>query len=66
MRKAFALSAPAFSGGEEGVRYGPSIMPGGNEEAWPFVKPVLHVLPPPKPTKAKRKDWVGKDGQAIS
>jgi 6-phosphogluconate dehydrogenase len=26
------------SGGEEGARYGPSIMPGGNEEAWPYIK----------------------------
>lgn len=22
------------SGGEEGARYGPSLMPGGSEEAW--------------------------------
>ena len=24
------------SGGEEGARHGPSIMPGGNHEAWPY------------------------------
>lgn len=29
------------SGGEEGARYGASIMPGGNEEAWERIKPML-------------------------
>jgi len=29
------------SGGEEGALKGPSIMPGGSEEAWPFVKPIF-------------------------
>ncbi|KAK5134532.1 6-phosphogluconate dehydrogenase, decarboxylating, partial [Oleoguttula sp. CCFEE 6159] len=32
------------SGGEEGARYGPSIMPGGNEEAWPYIKDVLQSI----------------------
>jgi hypothetical protein len=31
------------SGGEEGARYGPSIMPGGNPEAWPHIKPIFQV-----------------------
>ena len=31
------------SGGEEGARYGPSIMPGGNPDAWPLVKDILQV-----------------------
>ena len=29
------------SGGEEGARNGPSMMPGGNKEVWERVKPVL-------------------------
>lgn len=29
------------SGGEEGARHGPSIMPGGNKAAWPAVKPIF-------------------------
>ena len=33
-----------MSGGEEGARYGPSIMPGGNPEAWPHIKPIFQVL----------------------
>lgn len=49
------------SGGEEGARYGPSIMPGGNEEAWPYIKDVLQSI------SAKSDDepccqWVGDEG----
>ena len=33
-----------ISGGEEGARYGPSIMPGGAAAAWPRVKPVLQAI----------------------
>jgi len=32
------------SGGEEGARHGPSIMPGGNAAAWPIVKPLLQAI----------------------
>jgi 6-phosphogluconate dehydrogenase len=32
------------SGGEEGARYGPSIMPGGSDEAWSRVKDVLEAI----------------------
>jgi len=34
------------SGGEEGALLGPSIMPGGSKEAWPFVKPYSRQLQP--------------------
>jgi len=33
-----------ISGGEEGARHGPSIMPGGNADAWPEVKPILQAI----------------------
>ena len=29
------------SGGEEGARNGPSIMPGGDPDAWPVIEPLL-------------------------
>lgn len=29
------------SGGEEGARHGPSIMPGGNPGAWPLVQDIF-------------------------
>jgi 6-phosphogluconate dehydrogenase len=32
------------SGGEQGARLGPSIMPGGDQEAYPFVQPMLEAV----------------------
>ena len=33
-----------ISGGEEGARHGPSIMPGGAAEAWPHVKSIFQTI----------------------
>jgi 6-phosphogluconate dehydrogenase len=33
-----------ISGGEEGARHGPSIMPGGATDAWPHVKPIFQGI----------------------
>lgn len=33
-----------ISGGEEGARHGPSIMPGGNIDAWPAVKTIFQAI----------------------
>lgn len=33
-----------ISGGEEGARFGPSIMPGGNPQAWPHVKGIFQSI----------------------
>src|SRR5690606_39009514 len=32
------------SGGEEGARYGPSLMPGGNPESYEVIKPILEAI----------------------
>jgi len=32
------------SGGEEGARHGPSLMPGGSKDAWPHVKDILQSI----------------------
>src|SRR5262245_40298719 len=32
------------SGGEEGARHGPSIMPGGSVAAWPLVRPIFQAI----------------------
>jgi 6-phosphogluconate dehydrogenase len=32
------------SGGEEGARYGPSLMPGGPAEAWPLIRDVFEAI----------------------
>lgn len=49
------------SGGEEGARYGPSLMPGGNVTAWPALKDIFQSIS----AKADGQpccDWIGDDG----
>ncbi|MGE4572331.1 MAG: decarboxylating NADP(+)-dependent phosphogluconate dehydrogenase [Candidatus Izemoplasmatales bacterium] len=50
------------SGGEEGALIGPSIMPGGNKEAWPIVKPLLQSIAAKVNDGQVCCDWVGEDG----
>lgn len=54
------------SGGEEGARHGPSIMPGGSPEAWPHVKPIFQAVsakvPEGDPNGQPCCDWVGESG----
>ncbi|MDZ4685763.1 MAG: decarboxylating NADP(+)-dependent phosphogluconate dehydrogenase [Planctomycetaceae bacterium] len=40
----FRFIGTGVSGGEEGALKGPSIMPGGHHEAWPFVKDVFQAI----------------------
>lgn len=49
------------SGGEEGARYGPSIMPGGNEEAWPYIKDIFQAIAAKSDGEACC-EWVGDEG----
>jgi len=49
------------SGGEEGARYGPSIMPGGAPEAWPHVRGIFQSISA-KIGDEPCCDWVGQDG----
>ena len=39
--KGFEYVGSGVSGGEEGARYGPSIMPGGTPEAYKHLEPIL-------------------------
>jgi len=50
------------SGGEEGALKGPAIMPGGNPEAWPLVKPVLQAIAAKADDGAPCCDWIGSGG----
>src|SRR3982751_2771321 len=50
------------SGGEEGALKGPSIMPGGNPEAWPSVKPIFQGIAAKVDDGAPCCDWVGPEG----
>src|SRR5450755_675720 len=49
------------SGGEEGARHGPSIMPGGSPAAWPHVKNIFQSIAA-KVDGAPCCDWVGEGG----
>jgi 6-phosphogluconate dehydrogenase len=49
------------SGGEEGARYGPSLMPGGNEEAWPHIKDIFQSIAAKSDGEACC-EWVGDEG----
>jgi 6-phosphogluconate dehydrogenase len=50
------------SGGEEGARHGPSIMPGGSPAAWPHVKPILQAIAAKVEDDSPCCDWVGENG----
>jgi 6-phosphogluconate dehydrogenase len=64
--KGLLFIGTGVSGGEEGARHGPSIMPGGSPAAWPHVKPIFQAIA----AKVKRPgggedpccDWVGENG----
>ncbi|CAH2356070.1 6-phosphogluconate dehydrogenase, decarboxylating 2 [[Candida] railenensis] len=49
------------SGGEEGARYGPSLMPGGAKEAWPHIKDIFQDIAA-KTDGEPCCDWVGEAG----
>ena len=50
------------SGGEEGARFGPSIMPGGSPAAWPHVKEIFQAISAKVEDGVPCCDWVGEAG----
>jgi 6-phosphogluconate dehydrogenase len=50
------------SGGEEGARHGPSMMPGGSPKAWPLVKDIFQAICARTPAGEPCCDWMGEDG----
>ena len=50
------------SGGEEGARRGPSIMPGGSPAAWPHVKEIFQAVSAKVDGGVPCCDWVGDQG----
>jgi 6-phosphogluconate dehydrogenase len=50
------------SGGEEGARHGPSIMPGGSPAAWQHVKPIFQAIAAKVADGSPCCDWVGENG----
>lgn len=61
-QKGFLYIGTGISGGEEGARNGPSIMPGGNPDAWPLVKNIFQSIAAKADTGEPCCDWVGEGG----
>jgi 6-phosphogluconate dehydrogenase len=60
--KGFLFIGTGVSGGEEGARFGPSIMPGGSVAAWPLVKDIFQAISAKTPDGSPCCDWVGENG----
>ena len=56
------LVGAGISGGEEGARYGPSIMPGGSSAAWPAIRDMLQAIAAKAPDGSPCCDWIGPGG----
>lgn len=61
-RKGLHFVGCGISGGEEGARFGPSIMPGGSAKAWPAIKPILQAISAKTDDGEPCCDWVGEGG----
>ncbi|MCE7875175.1 decarboxylating NADP(+)-dependent phosphogluconate dehydrogenase [bacterium CPR1] len=60
--KGLLFVGAGVSGGEEGARNGPSIMPGGSPAAWEHVKPILQAIAAKVADGTPCCDWVGEGG----
>jgi 6-phosphogluconate dehydrogenase len=60
--KSILFIGTGVSGGEEGARFGPSIMPGGNPAAWPHVKAIFQAIAAKVEDGTPCCDWVGEGG----
>ena len=60
--KGILFIGTGVSGGEEGARFGPSIMPGGNPAAWPAVKEIFQAIAAKVDDGTPCCDWVGEGG----
>jgi len=60
--KGILFIGTGVSGGEEGARRGPSIMPGGNPAAWPHVKEIFQAISAKVEDGTPCCDWVGENG----
>jgi 6-phosphogluconate dehydrogenase len=60
--KGLLFIGTGVSGGEEGARRGPSIMPGGSPAAWPHVKEIFQSISAKVEDGSPCCDWVGQEG----
>jgi 6-phosphogluconate dehydrogenase len=50
------------SGGEEGARHGPSLMPGGDAAAWPLIRPIFEAIAAKTASGEPCCAWMGPEG----
>ncbi len=60
--KGFLYVGTGVSGGEEGARHGPSIMPGGSPAAWPHIRDIFQKISAKVEDGTPCCDWVGENG----
>ena len=60
--KGILFIGTGISGGEDGARHGPSIMPGGNPAAWALVKEIFQSIAAKVEDGTPCCDWVGENG----
>ena len=60
--KGILFVGSGVSGGEEGARHGPSLMPGGAPEAWPHIKAIFQSIAAKVDNGVPCCDWVGEGG----
>jgi 6-phosphogluconate dehydrogenase len=68
--KGILFVGSGVSGGEEGARYGPSLMPGGSPDAWydfflinrPHIKDIFQAIAAKSASGEACCDWVGQGG----
>ncbi len=58
----FLYVGTGVSGGEEGARHGPSLMPGGSPAAWPLVKDIFQSVCAQVDDGTPCCEWVGEGG----
>ena len=56
------LVGAGISGGEEGARHGPSIMPGGSPAAWPAIREMFQAIAAKAPDGSPCCEWIGPGG----
>jgi 6-phosphogluconate dehydrogenase len=61
-KKGLLYVGTGVSGGEEGALRGPSIMPGGDPEAWPHVQTIFQAIAAKVADGTPCCDWVGPEG----
>lgn len=60
--KGFLFVGSGVSGGEEGARHGPSLMPGGSPSAWAHIKEIFQKISAKVEDGTPCCDWVGDNG----